>query len=206
MAPSMFLSNDDKHQLIKMVHGNPILWDSRSPQFKGADKQKFDAWSEIGKKLHVQPQQAERNFKRLRGTYRNELAYHKRFGNAFKSKWPFYEAISFLQPIIKERKPLFHDRLSIDRFNYNQSSSSFSGDLVTTTMTEIPLETQLTVSDDDIDLKPLSEDRFWSPSTQKRSRYDMHKKFGKWVISRLNNLNDIEADNQMKNIAQSLLN
>lgn len=94
----------DKLKLIQMVHDNPILWDSRLPNFKGAEEEKNRAWEMIGKKCNAPGKRVARAFKSLRESYRRELAHVKLMGNGFKPKWSLYEAMDFLRDVIRERK------------------------------------------------------------------------------------------------------
>lgn len=94
----------DKMRLIKMVHDHPILWDSRLPNFKGAEEDKNSAWDKIGKEFKSTGRRVARAFKSLRESYRRELAYAKVVGAGFKSKWSLYESMDFLRDVIRERK------------------------------------------------------------------------------------------------------
>ncbi|XP_073838520.1 mesoderm-expressed 2 [Musca autumnalis] len=94
----------DKLKLIQMVHDNPILWDSRLPNFKGAEEEKNRAWEMIGKEFNAPGRRVARAFKSLRESYRRELAHVKLMGNNFKPKWSLYEAMDFLRDVIRERK------------------------------------------------------------------------------------------------------
>ncbi|XP_037933649.1 homeobox protein 2-like [Teleopsis dalmanni] len=94
----------DKLKLIQMVHDNPILWDSRLPNFKGAEEEKNRAWEQIGKHFNAPGRRVARAFKSLRESYRRELAHVKIMGNGFKPKWSLYEAMDFLRDVIRERK------------------------------------------------------------------------------------------------------
>nr|XP_014091602.1 uncharacterized protein LOC106618395 isoform X3 [Bactrocera oleae] len=94
----------DKLRLIQMVHDNPILWDSRLPNFKGAEEEKNRAWEMIGKEFNAPGRRVARAFKSLRESYRRELAHVKLMGNGFKPKWSLYEAMDFLRDVIRERK------------------------------------------------------------------------------------------------------
>lgn len=95
---------DDKLKLIKMVHNNPILWDSRLPNFKGADEEKSRAWQSIGNEFGVPGRRVARAFKSLRESYRRELALVKTMGEGFQPKWTLYTAMDFLRDVIRERK------------------------------------------------------------------------------------------------------
>ncbi|KAL7732156.1 hypothetical protein ACLKA6_010282 [Drosophila palustris] len=94
----------DKLKLIQMVHDNPILWDSRLPNFKGAEEEKNRAWEHIGREFNAPGRRVARAFKSLRESYRRELAHVKLMGNGFKPKWSLYEAMDFLRDVIRERK------------------------------------------------------------------------------------------------------
>ncbi|XP_030385525.1 uncharacterized protein LOC115632487 [Scaptodrosophila lebanonensis] len=94
----------DKLKLIQMVHDNPILWDSRLPNFKGAEEEKNRAWEHIGREFNAPGRRVARAFKSLRESYRRELAHVKIMGNGFKPKWSLYEAMDFLRDVIRERK------------------------------------------------------------------------------------------------------
>lgn len=94
----------DKLKLIQMVHDNPILWDSRLPNFKGAEEEKNCAWEHIGKEFNSPGRRVARAFKSLRESYRRELAHVKLMGNGFKPKWSLFEAMDFLRDVIRERK------------------------------------------------------------------------------------------------------
>lgn len=94
----------DKLKLIQMVHDNPILWDSRLPNFKGAEEEKNRAWEQIGKEFNAPGRRVARAFKSLRESYRRELAHVKLMGNNFKPKWSLYDAMDFLRDVIRERK------------------------------------------------------------------------------------------------------
>ncbi|XP_053954959.1 uncharacterized protein LOC128861092 isoform X2 [Anastrepha ludens] len=94
----------DKLRLIQMVHDNPILWDSRLPNFKGAEEEKNRAWEMIGKEFNAPGRRVARAFKSLRESYRRELAHVKLMGNGFKPKWSLYDAMDFLRDVIRERK------------------------------------------------------------------------------------------------------
>ncbi|EDX11541.1 GD15063 [Drosophila simulans] len=98
----------DKLKLIQMVHDNPILWDSRLPNFKGAEKKKNRAWEHIGREFNAPGRRVARAFKSLRESYRRELAHVKLMGNGFKPKWSLYEAMDFLRDVIRERKGASH--------------------------------------------------------------------------------------------------
>lgn len=87
-----------------MVHDNPILWDSRLPNFKGAEEEKNRAWEMIGKEFNAPGRRVARAFKSLRESYRRELAHVKLMGSNFKPKWSLYEAMDFLRDVIRERK------------------------------------------------------------------------------------------------------
>ncbi|TMW43872.1 hypothetical protein DOY81_011049, partial [Sarcophaga bullata] len=93
----------DKLKLIQMVHDNPILWDSRLPNFKGAEEEKNRAWEQIGKEFNAPGRRVARAFKSLRESYRRELAHVKLMGNNFKPKWSLYDAMDFLRDVIRER-------------------------------------------------------------------------------------------------------
>lgn len=214
MSPraTLGLVDEDKLRLIKLVHKNSVLWDSRLATFKGADSKKLTGWTNIGKELKIHSKKAERCFKRLREVYRKELAKHKRFGDGFKSNWQFYDEISFLRPIIKERKSGLYKDVEIPVsgyacYNYgvdkredgNRSSPTCSRGMV-----EIPFETEAMV-DDANERKPLKH-RFTSAEKSsggcRESRLDLHEMFGNLVTSKLNTLSNIEADKQMKMISQ----
>lgn len=195
------LNDEDRFRLIKMVQEKSILWDSRLSIFKGADGLKLAGWTQIGKELKLHPQKAERCFKRCREMFRKELAKHKRFGDGFKSKWEFYDAMSFLRPIIKERKSALYrdDMMPLKDYNYKEekgddqiSSTAYTG------MVEIPVKTEVIESNL---LKLRSNPEEESPVGRK-SRLDLHEKFGNFVTSKLNTLGDFEADKQMKIISQ----
>ena len=94
----------DKLKLIQMVHDNPILWDSRLPNFKGAEEEKNSAWEQIGREFNAPGRRVARAFKSLRESYRRELAHVKLMGNGFKPKWSLYDAMDFLRDVIRERK------------------------------------------------------------------------------------------------------
>lgn len=94
----------DKLKLIKMVHDNPILWDSRLPNFKGAEEEKNFAWDQIGEEFNSTGRRVARAFKSLRESYRRELAHAKLMGDGFKPKWTLYESMDFLRDVIRERK------------------------------------------------------------------------------------------------------
>ncbi|SPP87388.1 uncharacterized protein LOC117589091 [Drosophila guanche] len=98
----------DKLKLIQMVHDNPILWDSRLPNFKGAEEEKNRAWEHIGREFNAPGRRVARAFKSLRESYRRELAHVKMMGNGFKPKWSLYEAMDFLRDVIRERKGASH--------------------------------------------------------------------------------------------------
>ncbi|KAH8258874.1 hypothetical protein KR038_011494 [Drosophila bunnanda] len=98
----------DKLKLIQMVHDNPILWDSRLPNFKGAEEEKSRAWEHIGREFNAPGRRVARAFKSLRESYRRELAHVKLMGNGFKPKWSLYEAMDFLRDVIRERKGAAH--------------------------------------------------------------------------------------------------
>ncbi|KAH8367500.1 hypothetical protein KR084_011568 [Drosophila pseudotakahashii] len=98
----------DKLKLIQMVHDNPILWDSRLPNFKGAEEEKNRAWEHIGREFNAPGRRVARAFKSLRESYRRELAHVKLMGNGFKPKWSLYEAMDFLRDVIRERKGASH--------------------------------------------------------------------------------------------------
>ncbi|XP_017084319.1 uncharacterized protein LOC108116783 isoform X2 [Drosophila eugracilis] len=91
-----------------MVHDNPILWDSRLPNFKGAEEEKNRAWEHIGHEFNAPGRRVARAFKSLRESYRRELAHVKLMGNGFKPKWSLYEAMDFLRDVIRERKGASH--------------------------------------------------------------------------------------------------
>eukprot|EP00099_Drosophila_melanogaster_P027930 NP_730769.2 Mesoderm-expressed 2, isoform C [Drosophila melanogaster] len=91
-----------------MVHDNPILWDSRLPNFKGAEEEKNRAWEHIGREFNAPGRRVARAFKSLRESYRRELAHVKLMGNGFKPKWSLYEAMDFLRDVIRERKGASH--------------------------------------------------------------------------------------------------
>ncbi|KAH8270521.1 hypothetical protein KR018_011202 [Drosophila ironensis] len=98
----------DKLKLIQMVHDNPILWDSRLPNFKGAEEEKNRAWEYIGREFNAPGRRVARAFKSLRESYRRELAHVKLMGSGFKPKWSLYEAMDFLRDVIRERKGASH--------------------------------------------------------------------------------------------------
>ncbi|XP_030573172.1 uncharacterized protein LOC115771562 isoform X1 [Drosophila novamexicana] len=120
----------DKLKLIQMVHDNPILWDSRLPNFKGAEEEKNRAWEHIGREFNAPGRRVARAFKSLRESYRRELAHVKLMGNGFKPKWSLYEAMDFLRDVIRERKGASHaSDLSLSAFaqhlhNNNNNSSN----------------------------------------------------------------------------------
>lgn len=218
------LDNSEKARLIEMVQENSILWDSRLSTFKGADNQKLAGWTDIGKEFELSPQKAERSFNRLREIFRKELMKHRRLGDAFHSDWEFYDAISFLRPIIKERKSGLQRDLKIPIEDYayyighdhgNRRNSSAAELVTPMPMTEIPVETEITPNQffdfetiPKLETKPLkrgcSSEGESSSSCSKMSRSDLHEKFGNLVTSKLNTLDDVEAENQMKNIVQLL--
>ncbi|KAL7732155.1 hypothetical protein ACLKA6_010282 [Drosophila palustris] len=119
----------DKLKLIQMVHDNPILWDSRLPNFKGAEEEKNRAWEHIGREFNAPGRRVARAFKSLRESYRRELAHVKLMGNGFKPKWSLYEAMDFLRDVIRERKGASHAS--------DLSLSAFAQHLTTTTTTTI---------------------------------------------------------------------
>ncbi|XP_055902881.1 uncharacterized protein LOC129939041 isoform X2 [Eupeodes corollae] len=94
----------DKLKLIKMVNDNRILWDSRLPNFKGAEEEKTHAWQMIGNEFGVPGRRVARAFKSLRESYRRELALVKTMGEGFQSKWGLFAAMDFLREVIRERK------------------------------------------------------------------------------------------------------
>lgn len=170
--------NMEKYKLIEMVHKRPILWDSSLPNFKGAEQEKSAAWSEISKEFNLTPQRAERSFKSLRESYRRELATQKQLGDAFKPKWEYFQAMDFLRSVIRERKANTsfdnrdYDMSHMDEFAYyvqpqdvvtvtstshrRNSSSTASGENISTTMTEIPVKKEITTLDDDDEVEELS--------------------------------------------------
>lgn len=87
-----------------MVHDKPILWDSRLPNFKGAEEEKNRAWEQIGREFNAPGRRVARAFKSLRESYRRELANVKTLGDDFKPKWGLYESMDFLRDVIRERK------------------------------------------------------------------------------------------------------
>ncbi|KAL5276666.1 Mes2 family protein [Megaselia abdita] len=212
--------NIDKFRLINLVYNNSILWDSRLPNFKRAGEAKLAGWTEIGEKFKIPPQSAERCFKRLRETFRKELIKQKKCGDSFRSSWEFFDAIYFLRPIIKERKSGLYRDLKIPVEDYafyigqdhgnRNSSANDPSEMVNTTMTEIPIEIEIT----EIDAKPKLANQplkrcsslEGSSSCYKDSRSDLHEKFGNLITSKLNTLDDIEADTQMNNIIKLLFN
>ncbi|XP_023161084.2 uncharacterized protein LOC111592869 [Drosophila hydei] len=110
----------DKLKLIQMVHDNPILWDSRLPNFKGAEEEKNRAWEHIGREFNAPGRRVARAFKSLRESYRRELAHVKLMGNGFKPKWSLYEAMDFLRDVIRERKGASHaGDLSLSAFAHH---------------------------------------------------------------------------------------
>ncbi|XP_017093267.2 uncharacterized protein Mes2 [Drosophila bipectinata] len=120
----------DKLKLIQMVHDNPILWDSRLPNFKGAEKEKNRAWEHIGREFNAPGRRVARAFKSLRESYRRELAHVKLMGNGFKPKWSLYEAMDFLRDVIRERKGASHatdlSSSSFGHFNNNNNNNNHS--------------------------------------------------------------------------------
>ncbi|XP_016971619.1 uncharacterized protein LOC108039202 [Drosophila rhopaloa] len=122
----------DKLKLIQMVHDNPILWDSRLPNFKGAEEEKNRAWEHIGREFNAPGRRVARAFKSLRESYRRELAHVKLMGNGFKPKWSLYEAMDFLRDVIRERKGASHATdLSLTAYgqihNNNNNNSNSMG-------------------------------------------------------------------------------
>ncbi|XP_036325628.1 uncharacterized protein LOC118738772 isoform X1 [Rhagoletis pomonella] len=113
----------DKLRLIQMVHDNPILWDSRLPNFKGAEEEKNRAWEMIGKEFNAPGRRVARAFKSLRESYRRELAHVKLMGNGFKPKWSLYEAMDFLRDVIRERKGGSH---AVEHATIGLNLSAFS--------------------------------------------------------------------------------
>lgn len=87
-----------------MVHDNPILWDSRLPNFKGAEEEKSKAWQIIGNAFDVPGRRVARAFKSLRESYRRELAHVKLMGVGFQPKWSLFVSMDFLRDVIRERK------------------------------------------------------------------------------------------------------
>lgn len=131
----------DKLKLIKMVHDNRILWDSRLPNFKGAEEEKTHAWQLIGTEFGVPGRRVARAFKSLRESYRRELALVKTMGVGFQSKWGLFTAMDFLREVIRERKStslpqdvsLGHNKSNYSNNNtsaksHNRSSLSISDD------------------------------------------------------------------------------
>ncbi|EDW79214.2 uncharacterized protein Dwil_GK12966 [Drosophila willistoni] len=127
----------DKLKLIQMVHDNPILWDSRLPNFKGAEEEKNRAWEYIGREFNAPGRRVARAFKSLRESYRRELAHVKLMGTGFKPKWSLYEAMDFLRDVIRERKGASHaSDLNLSAFaqhlhnnnnNNNNNNNSIQG-------------------------------------------------------------------------------
>ncbi|EDW95577.2 LOW QUALITY PROTEIN: uncharacterized protein Dyak_GE22651 [Drosophila yakuba] len=121
----------DKLKLIQMVHDNPILWDSRLPNFKGAEEEKNRAWEHIGREFNAPGRRVARAFKSLRESYRRELAHVKLMGNGFKPKWSLYEAMDFLRDVIRERKGATHATdLSLTAYGHISNNNNNSNNLV----------------------------------------------------------------------------
>lgn len=223
----------DKLRLIKMVNERSILWDSRLSNFKGADREKLAAWSEIGKEFMEFPQKVERVFRRLRELYRKELIKQKSFGNA-KAKWEFFDAMSFLRPIIKERKSgIYRDlKIPIEDYAYyiggvENRNRNVSCEMAATTMTEIPVATKL-VEFEEVQQNPLKRqstssevhsssdhDHSSKRSFQEESsasfkikdiQVDLHEKFGSLVTAKLNTFEENEAEDKMKKVLNILFN
>lgn len=226
MSASNNLENIDKFRFIQLVRSISILWDSSLPNFKGADSEKLAGWTDIGKEFDFLPQKAERSFRRLRELYRKELVKERSYGDDFKSQWEFFDCMDFLRPVIKERKSgLYRDlKIPTDDYAYyiglehgNRKSSTVCSELVTTTMTEIPIEGDLNVKE--IETKPKIKHRPFkrsfsseacesssSASFSKIPRSDLYEKFGNLVASKLSTLDDAGADDQMKDILKILFN
>lgn len=115
----------DKLKLIKMVNDHRILWDSRLPNFKGAEEEKSHAWQIIGNEFGVPGRRVARAFKSLRESYRRELALVKTMGEGFQSKWGLFAAMDFLREVIRERKSTTVHEHSINTSNNNKSTNSY---------------------------------------------------------------------------------
>ncbi|XP_055856442.1 uncharacterized protein LOC129919549 isoform X2 [Episyrphus balteatus] len=121
----------DKLKLIKMVNDHRILWDSRLPNFKGAEEEKTHAWQLIGNEFGVPGRRVARAFKSLRESYRRELALVKTMGEGFQSKWGLFVAMDFLREVIRERKSttVTHDgSLNLN----NKSANNYSNNNIST--------------------------------------------------------------------------
>ncbi|XP_013116441.2 uncharacterized protein LOC106093824 [Stomoxys calcitrans] len=94
----------DKRRLIELVKLNPILWDCRLPHYKRSDKKKALKWNELGRIFSVNGERVQRTFTSLREIFRRELNHEKMLGSRFKSKWEYYDEMSFLKEVIRERK------------------------------------------------------------------------------------------------------
>lgn len=220
--------NQEKYRLIEMVHRRPILWDSSLPNFKGAEQEKSAAWAEVSQEFNLTPQRAERSFKSLRESYRRELATQKQLGDAFKPKWEYFSAMDFLRTVIRERKanssfdqrdydlPLSH----LDEFAYyvqppdnvgqtvtstsqrRHSSSTASGENITTTMTEIPVKKEQ--DDEEVEeLSPIDED-YPFPDIQLVSEQPARKKHRRSLPMPLNN-NNVQPPPKRKRSSDEML-
>ncbi|KAH8270198.1 hypothetical protein KR018_005506 [Drosophila ironensis] len=119
--------NIEKRRLIELVRINPILWDCRLPHYKRSDKKKAVKWNELGRIFNVNGERVQRTFTSLREIFRRELNHEKMLGTSrFKSKWEYYDSMSFLKEVIRERKSrerMKHERISVLTTNNNNTNS-----------------------------------------------------------------------------------
>ncbi|XP_037939959.1 putative uncharacterized protein DDB_G0282133 [Teleopsis dalmanni] len=123
METSFARHNIEKRRLIDLVHLNPILWDCRLPHYKRSDKKKAIKWNELGRVFNVSGERVQRTFTSLREIFRRELNHEKLLGSHFKSKWEYYDAMTFLKEVIRERKSRERPRQADLQQHSNNSSA-----------------------------------------------------------------------------------
>lgn len=108
--------NDDL--LVEFVHNCPIVWDLRQLNYRKISKD--DAWNEIGKRLNCTGNEARIRFSTLREKFRKEKLIYDQCainGEEYKSVWPLYDRMTFLEQVIKPRRKRTHQTSGSLEFN-----------------------------------------------------------------------------------------
>ncbi|XP_054258353.1 uncharacterized protein LOC128983186 isoform X2 [Macrosteles quadrilineatus] len=93
----------DKMKLIELVREREALWNQRDNQYHNREL-RAKLWDDVGKELGIEGDVARKSWDLLRDVYRKKIKENVgALGAATKSKWFYFDALSFLFPMMKLR-------------------------------------------------------------------------------------------------------
>ncbi|CAG2222750.1 unnamed protein product [Mytilus edulis] len=93
----------DREKLIHLVRDTECLWDPSTKEYMDSDITQSE-WQRISEEMGISGADCKAKFKNLKDTYRRKKKDEKDIKSGSKGsnskKWPFYEFLAFLDPVV----------------------------------------------------------------------------------------------------------